>query len=121
MGFPVVTGVMDFKPEGSKAIVQLELGGGTREVLEIKTPCIIGATKGLNEPRYPKLPDILKAKKKEIKKIALEELGIDNIDLCRLKKLDPVEERSNARILEGPTDEIVASLVKILKEEEKVI
>ncbi len=121
LSFPVVTGVMDFKLEDSKAIVQIEIGGGVREVLEVKTPCIIGATKGLNEPRYPKLPDILKAKKKEIKQIPLEDLGLDRTDLCKLKKLDPVKERSSARMLKGSTDEIVTSLIKILKEEEKVI
>jgi len=45
-------------------------------MIEMKLPGIIGATRGLNTHRYPKLPDILKAKKKEIKQIAIGELGL---------------------------------------------
>jgi len=76
LGLPVVNGVVDFSLESDRVIVQRELDGGARETLSVKTPCVIGATKGLNEPRYPKLPDILKAKKKEIKEIDLSSLGI---------------------------------------------
>ena len=121
LGLPIVTGVVAFSLEGSKAIVQREIDGGARETLAVRTPCIIGATKGLNEPRFPKLPDILKAKKKQIKTIDISSLEIVDDAECRLKSLEAVEERSNARILEGTTEEIVTCLVKILREEEKVI
>ncbi|MBC8438245.1 MAG: electron transfer flavoprotein subunit beta, partial [Deltaproteobacteria bacterium] len=72
-------------------------------------------------PRFPKLPDILKAKKKQIKTIDISTLEIADDAGYRLKSLEPVKERSNARILEGTTEEIVNSLVKILRQEEKVI
>jgi electron transfer flavoprotein beta subunit len=121
LGLPVVSGVVDFSLESDRAIVQRELDGGARETLSVKTPCVIGATKGLNEPRYPKLPDILKAKKKEIKEIDLSSLGLTSNEKSRLKSLEPVQQRSNARILQGSTEEIVKSLVTILREEEKVI
>jgi electron transfer flavoprotein beta subunit len=121
LDLPVVTGVVDFSIQGSMAMVQREIDGGARESLTVKTPCIIGATKGLNEPRFPKLPAILKAKKKEIKLIDISALEIADDTGFRLKSLEPVAERSNARILEGSTQEIVDSLVKILREEEKVI
>jgi electron transfer flavoprotein beta subunit len=121
LNLPVATGVVTFSLENGTAVVQRELEGGARETLSVKTPCVLGATKGLNEPRFPKLPDILKAKKKEIKEIDLLSLGIAKSETYRLKHLDPVKERSAAKILEGSTEEIVASLVKILREEEKVI
>jgi electron transfer flavoprotein beta subunit len=121
LNLPVATGVVTFSLENGTAVVQRELEGGARETLSVKTPCVLGATKGLNEPRFPKLPDILKAKKKEIKEIDLLSLGIAESETYRLKHLDPVKERSAAKILEGSTEEIVASLVKILREEEKVI
>lgn len=121
LGLAVATNIVSFSIENGTAVIQRELDGGARETLSVQTPCILGATKGLNEPRFPKLPDILKAKKKEIKEIDLEDLGVSGNDNCRLKSLEPVPQRSNARILEGSTDEIVASLVKILREEEKVI
>jgi len=121
LGFPVATSVVAFSLDNGIAIVQREIDGGTRETLSVKTPCVLGATKGLNEPRFPKLPDILKAKKKEIKEIDISALDISSNDQSRLKSLEQVEQRSNAKILTGTTEEIVTSLVKILREEEKVI
>jgi len=121
LDLPAVTGVVAFSLEEAEAIVQRELDGGARETLAVQTPCVLGATKGLNEPRFPKLPDILKAKKKEIKEIDISELGITGNETYRLKSLEPVKERANAKIIEGTTEEIVASLVTILREEEKVI
>jgi electron transfer flavoprotein beta subunit len=121
LGLPVATGIVAFSLDNGTAMVQRELDGGARETLSVKTPCVLGATKGLNEPRYPKLPQILKAKKKEIKEIDISALGITGNDTYRIKHLEPVQERSHAKILAGSTEEIVASLVKILREEEKVI
>ena len=121
LGLPVVTAVVNFSLEGTFAFVQREIDGGARESLTVRTPCIIGATKGLNEPRFPKLPDILKAKKKQIKAIDISTLEIADNAGYQIKSLEPVKERSNAIILEGTTEEIVNSLVKILREEEKVI
>jgi len=121
LGIPVATGIVRFSLNDGTAVVQRELDGGARETLSVKTPCVLGATKGLNEPRYPKLPAIMKAKKKEIKEVDMSTLGITDTKAYRIKHLEPVQERSEAKILEGSTEEIVASLVKILKEEEKVI
>ncbi len=121
LGLPVVTSIVSFSLNDDTAIVQREIDGGVRETLSVKTPCVLGATKGLNEPRFPKLPNILKARKKEIKEIDISTLGITNNETYRIKHLEPVQERSNAKILEGSTEEIVTSLVKILREEEKVI
>ncbi len=121
LGLPVATGVVSFSLEDGTAIVRRELDGGGSETLSVKTPCVLGATKGLNEPRFPKLPDIMKAKKKEIKEIDISDLGVIGDEKCKLTALEPVPQRSNAKMLEGSTAEIVRSLVQILREEEKVI
>jgi electron transfer flavoprotein beta subunit len=121
LGLPVVTGIVSLSFDDAKAVVQREIDGGAKETLSVKTPCVLGATKGLNEPRFPKLPAILKAKRKEIKEIDLATLGVTGDETYEIKHLEPVLERSNAKILEGSTQKIVESLVKILREEEKVI
>ncbi len=121
LNLPVVNSIVDFSYDGTTATVKREIDGGIKETLSIKAPCVLGATKGLNEPRYPKLPSIMKAKKKEIKEIDLSSLGISDSQSYRIKHLEPVQERSNAKILEGSADTVVTSLVKILKDEEKVI
>jgi len=77
LGMAVVNEVSSLDLDGDKAIAQREIGGGEKQVIEMTLPCVIGATKRLNEPRYPKFPDIMKSKKKEIKEIDLSELGID--------------------------------------------
>ena len=122
MDLPVVSDVVDLKVGDGKAVAEREIGGGAREVVEMSMPCVIGATRGLNEPRYPKLPDIMKAKKKEIKQVDITELGLDQAaPLTEIVNLEAVPERGQARIMQGSTREAVEELVKILKEEEKVL
>ncbi|MCG6909487.1 MAG: electron transfer flavoprotein subunit beta/FixA family protein [Deltaproteobacteria bacterium] len=118
---PVVTEVVNVELGDGRALVESEAGGGIREVVEVRTPCVLGATKGLNEPRYPKLPDILKAKKKEVKQFELADLGIaDASGKTEILELAQVPERSGATMLEGGPREASEKLVSILKGE-KVI
>ncbi len=122
LGLPVVSDVVHLKVGDGKAAAEREIGGGARQVVEMSMPCVIGATRGLNEPRYPKLPDIMKAKKKEIKQIDLADLGLDPAaPLTEIVHLEAVPERGQARMMKGSTREAVEELVKILKEEEKVL
>ena len=122
LGMPVATEVVSFSMEDGKAVVACEMGEGDREILELTLPCVIGAARGLNEPRYPKLPDILKAKKKEIKQLELADLGIvPAAGGTTVVKLDPVPERGQARMLSGSTREMVAQLVTLLRDEAKVL
>ena len=119
---PVVTDVVGLEIRDGVVSVEREIGGGSREVIETSLPCILGATRGLNEPHYPKLPDILKAKKKEVKQIDIAELGLDlRSPQTEIINLEAVPERGQAQMMEGSTRESVEQLVRILKEEEKVI
>ena len=122
MGLPVVNEINKMELGDGKATVGHEIGGGAREVLEVSLPCVLGTTKGLNEPRYPKFPDIMKAKKKEIKTVAIADLGV-SVDgaMSELVKLEKVPERTGAKMLDGDVRQAVEALVKILREEEKVI
>lgn len=122
LGMPVANEVSALSIDGGKATAEREVGGGDKQVIELSMPCVIGATKGLNEPRYPKFPDIMKAKKKEVKTFTLGDLGIDeNAGAVVMEKLETVPERSGAKMLEGSVDAQVTELVRILKEEEKVL
>ena len=115
---PVATEVVALELKDGRAVVEREIGGGVKQVIEMQTPCVIGATKGLNEPRYPKLPDILKAKKKEIKLIDIADLGIDlSSGNTEVLELESVPERSEAKMLSGSPREIAVQLVNVMKEE----
>ncbi len=122
LGMPVVNEVNGLELDGDKARAQMDIGGGARQIIELGLPCVIGATKGVNEPRYPKFPDIMKAKKKEIREVSLSELGIDvSQEKITIEKLEIVPERSGGKMIEGSVDDQVTELVKILKEDEKVL
>jgi len=99
----------------NKAKVHREVDGGT-EVIEIDLPGVISADLRLNEPRYAKLPDILKAKKKEIKKMTPSELGVDTTPKVVIKKYDEPAKRKAGRIVNDVTE-----LVAALKNEVKII
>ncbi|MBF0411372.1 MAG: electron transfer flavoprotein subunit beta/FixA family protein [Desulfamplus sp.] len=122
LGFPVVNEISKLKINGDKAVAEREIGGGDREVLEISLPAVIGVTKGLNEPRYPKFPDIMKAKKKPVNLITISDLGIDELfSKSRLVKLESAPERSGAKMIQGSVEAQVKELIRILKEDEKVL
>jgi electron transfer flavoprotein beta subunit len=122
MNLPVVNEINKMDLVDGKAVVGREIGGGARQVIEVSLPCVLGATKGLNEPRYPKFPDIMKAKKKPVQEMALADLGISaDAPASELLKLEKVPERTGAKMLDGDVRQAVDELVRVLKEEEKVI
>lgn len=103
-------------------IVHRQIEGG-EELLEINTPCLITAQDGLNTPRYPKLPDIMKAKKKELKTLGLADLGLSQSDVApkvSLVEMKMPEAKKAGKILTDGENS-VPELVRLLKEEAKVI
>jgi electron transfer flavoprotein beta subunit len=64
----------------------------------------------------------MKAKKKKIDQMSLADLGIDAAaGAVTLEKLEPVPERSGAKMIEGSVEEQVTELIRVLKEDEKVL
>ncbi len=102
--------------------VECEMESGATGVLEMPLPCVIGAGKGLNKPNYPTLPAIMKARKKEVKIIDLEALAIEKpVSSMEVLELKPAVEVRGAKELKGPPEEAVAELIRILREEAKVL
>jgi electron transfer flavoprotein beta subunit len=71
---------LELSPQEKKAVVHRSLGRGDRQVLECSLPALFTAEKGLNDPRYPSLPNRLSAKKAEIEVIELSSLGLSTDD-----------------------------------------
>jgi len=118
LGMPVATDVVAMTLDNDLATVECELGGGEIAVMELDVPCVIGATKGLNEPRYPKLPDILKAKRKSVKEIPLTELVPQlPVDKTQIILFSAISEKGQAKIIEGSPVEAAGRFVEILREE----
>ncbi|MCQ6558962.1 electron transfer flavoprotein subunit beta/FixA family protein [Paenibacillus mendelii] len=90
---------------------------GDLELLELDLPALFTAQQGLNEPRYPSLPGILKAKKKPFQQLSLDDVGIDPNDVQAKTNraelfLPPV--RAAGQILQGDLPEQAAKLVGLL-------
>ena len=122
LGIPVATNVIAFNLDDGKVTVEREIDEGAREKIEMETPCVVAATKGLNTPRYASLMGIMKAKKIPIKKLSLQDVGITEINnKIRCEKLFAPPEKPQGKVIEGEPEEAVIELVKLLKEEAKVI
>lgn len=122
IGHSTVVIKFELGADKNSALVQREVEGGSREVIELKLPAVVGANKGLNTPRYASLPGIMKAKKKEIKEFAFSSLGIAPTEIKIVYKdfqLPPP--RPAGKMIEGDAQTQVANLAKLLHEEAKVI
>lgn len=99
----------------SSAHVTREVDGGL-ETLKVTLPAVVTSDLRLNEPRYPSLPGIVKAKKKPLEETSLAELGVDATPNVTVRSLSLPPERSA-----GVKVESVSELVDKLRNEAKVI
>lgn len=101
--------------EEGKIQVTREIDGGLQTV-ELKLPAVVTTDLRLNEPRYASLPNIMKAKKKQLDTLSADELGVELAPKTKVLKVEPPEERQPG-IIVGSVDELVDKL----KNEAKVI
>lgn len=111
LSVPHTTVVSKLDYGDNQVTAEREVEGGTREVVQLTLPAVVGANKGLNAPRYASLPGIMKAKKKTIKEIALGSLDTSASDV-RLKfqgfQLPP--EKPAAKVIPGDAATAAAQL-----------
>jgi electron transfer flavoprotein beta subunit len=98
-----------------KAIVSREVDGGS-ETLSLSLPAVVTTDLRLNEPRYVTLPNIMKAKKKPLETIKLEDLGVDVAPRLKTLKVAEPPKRSAGVMVQD-----VKTLVEKLKTEAKVL
>ena len=119
LNIPFVTNINALKFENGTFRLTRECGGGVEEILSAPPPLVLSADKGLNQPRYPSLPGIMKAGKKPFKTLcagALPEEGIP-----RFLSLSPPGERPPPVMLDGSPQEQVRKLLSFLREKEKLL
>ena len=114
-GLPQATFASKVEVADGKAVITREVDGGL-ERLEVKLPAIVTTDLRLNEPRYVTLPNIMKAKKKQLDTVTPADLGVDAKP--RLKTLKVTEPPKRGAGIKVPD---VATLVDKLKNEAKVI
>jgi electron transfer flavoprotein beta subunit len=89
---PQVTFASKVELSEGKARVTREVDAGL-ETLEVDLPALVTTDLRLNEPRYVKLPDIMKAKKKPLETLALASLGVQSRQALKLVKFEPPAQR----------------------------
>ena len=117
LGWPQATfaSKVEFSGDGKKAQVTREVDGGL-ETIEVSLPAVVTADLRLNEPRYASLPGIMKAKKKEVKVVAVGSLGVETTPKVKVLSYAAPKQRSG-----GGRVADVAELVSKLKNEAKVL
>ena len=114
-GLPQGTFASKVEIEGETLQLTREIDGGL-QTLSLTLPAIVTADLRLNEPRYAKLPDIMKAKKKPLDVKTPEDLGVEVASKISLLKVEPPAERQG-----GVKVSSVDELLDKLKNEAKVI
>lgn len=115
LGWAQGTFVSALEVTGDKAKVVREVDGGL-EHLEISMPAIVSVDLRLNEPRYASLPNIMKAKKKPLDSLTVDDLGVDITPRLTIVKVEePAAREAGIKVAD------VKELVEKLKNEAKVI
>ena len=120
LGLPSVSTIVEFAFDGGQITTRRELEGGLKAIVKTQAPALLTCQLGLNTPRYPTLPNIMKAKKKELL----------TIDVATLLKVDAVQEtdrmyfpekKGGGLVLEGGANSLADQLIQILKDKTGVL
>ncbi len=115
LDMPSISVVSKLTIDGNNVLAERDIEGG-KEVVETSLPCIISAQKGLNDPRYPKLPDIMKAKSKPID----EKNAIDSEARVTVLGME-IPSKQRAGKIVGDSDADINEIIRLLHEEAKII
>jgi len=123
LGIPHVATITKLSIEGAVATLVRDVEGDT-ETVEVKLPLLVTAQQGLNEPRYPSLPGIMKAKKKPMERLSADDLELDpqtiKAKTAIVEQYLPPKKEAG-RVLSGELQDQVKELVQLLRNEAKVI
>jgi electron transfer flavoprotein beta subunit len=123
LNIPYVTTITKLEIEGTNVKIVRDVEGDA-EVIETTLPLLVTAQQGLNEPRYPSLPGIMKAKKKPLEKLELDDLDLDEEDVAAKTKTIEIylpAQKEAGRILSGDLGNQVKELVQLLHTEAKIV
>lgn len=123
LDIPYVTTATKLEIDGTNVTVTRDVEGDS-EIIETALPLLITAQQGLNEPRYPSLPGIMKAKKKPLEELELDDLDLEEDDVeAKTKSIEIYlpPQKEAGKVLQGDIPDQVKELVQLLRSEAKVI
>merc|ERR1711892_570392 len=108
LDWPQATQLFSLDHQGDKAMIEREIDGGL-ESLEIITPAVLSVDLRINEPRYATLPNIMKAKKKKVKKTDPKKLGVDVTPTMTTIKVSEPPKRASGIVVDD-VDALIGKL-----------
>lgn len=123
LDIPYVTTIVGLEIEGTNVKIEKDVEGDI-EIIESSLPILVTCQQGLNEPRYPSLPGIMKSRSKPLEEIEIDDLALDEEDVkAKTKTIDMFlqPEKSAGKMLEGEPKEQVKELVSLLKNKDKIL
>ena len=123
LDLPHVSTAINLSVESGRATVVRDVEGNS-EVVEASLPLLVTAQQGLNEPRYPSLPGIMKAKKKPLERLSADDLGLNPEDItARTATIDQYlpPKKEAGKVLAGELADQAKELVQLLRSEAKVV
>ncbi len=122
LNIPHTTVVSKFEATQESFNVERDADGGTKEMVQLMSPALVAANKGLNMPRYASLPGIMKAKKKVIKEVEFSSLEISAAEQkVKYFGFSLPSDKAAVKMLSGDAATQVSQLVSALRSESKVI
>lgn len=124
LGWPHIGAVQGLEiAEDGKSFTARRRIEGAEEVVEGSLPVVLTIEKGLVEPRYPSLPNLMKAKKKPVDVYTKADLDLDDSvsPAARFVSIQEPPPRPACKIIEGEPADAARELVRLLREEAKVI
>lgn len=121
LNVPHSTVVSKFSLSAENVLVERDVDGGAKEVIQMLAPAVVGANKGLNMPRYASLPGIMKAKKKVIKELDFAAVGGGATPKTKILSIELPAEKPAVKMLSGDSAAQATALVTSLRDEAKVL
>jgi electron transfer flavoprotein beta subunit len=120
LGRPAVSTIVDFAYQDGWITAKRELEGGVKAVVKTPTPALVTCQLGLNTPRYPTLPNIMKAKRKEL--LSVDVAGLLDVEARQeTTRMYFPEKKGGGLVLEGEPAELADQLIQMLKEKTAIL
>ena len=120
LGIPSVVGITVLEAEEGKVRVTRDTESG-KETIDLPLPALVTAEKGLYEARVPAVTGVMKAMRAKIETKSLADLGVDVAEPVKVLGYRPPARRAAVKMIPGDAGTAAAELVKLLREEAKVL
>lgn len=126
LDWPHASAIIGFKNEGETVLIRRGVGGGAVEHVRVRLPAVLTCDKGLNTPRFASLPGIMKAKSKPVTRYTAAQLDVvGDVGPAHAKVtftgFHAPPPRTAGRFLQGELGDQVKELVRLLRQEAKVL